>query len=355
MANPTTNKPTAPPDYDYSVSYESEHTLYALILNPVDGTAWNGAAFVDPAGAAWPTCADAMVDDGAGTYSGTFPASLPPGTYLIQSYLQVGAAPLETDPLTGTNADVSWPGSITPSPDYSVEYPSGLTVYALVLTNQGLAWNGTAFTDPDGNHPACAVAMAFNAETGRYEGSIPSGVPSGTYLVQSYLQVGASPADIDPAIGFSYVPWGAGIFPATTALFEKALVADLKLNAIITGIVAGRVFPRKRSQPSSLPALVYDIGQKTHERHLDGPNGIARCRVIIHCMSRRAIDAKACAEQLRYRFDGFSGLLGAVEIVESWLSNDPDDYEPNDDGSDAGTFSVPCAFLFRYRETIPVR
>lgn len=340
---------------DYTVSYESGHKLYALAINPVDDTAWNGAAFVDPSGAAWPNCAEAMADDGAGTYSGSLPASLPPGTYLVQSYLQVGAAPAESDPLTGTNSDVSWPGSVAPAPDFSVEYPSGFTVYALVMTGQGLAWDGTAFTDPDGQHPQCGVPMTFNAETGRYEGSIPSGVPSGTYLVESYLQVGGSPADPDPTIGFSYVPWGSGVFPPTTALFEKALVADLKFNAIITGIVAGRVFPGKLSQSTSLPALVYDIGQKTHERHLDGPNGIARCRVLIHCMSRRAIDAKACAEQLRYRFDGFQGLLGTVEIVESWLSDDPDDYTPNDDGSDAGTFSVPAAFLFRYRESIPAR
>jgi hypothetical protein len=340
---------------DYSVDYESGHTLYALAINPVDEMAWNGSAFVDPSGTNWPACSVLMTDDGAGTYSGSLPASLPPGTYLVQSYLQVGGTPAESDPLTGTNADVSWPGSTTPAPDYSVEYPSGLTVYALVLTGAGLAWNGTAFADPDGQHPQCSVPMTFNATTGRYEGSIPSGVPSGTYLVQSYLQVGGSPADIDPVIGFSFVPWGSGVFPPTTALFEKALVADLKLNAIITGIVAGKVFPGKLPQPSALPALVYDIGQKTHERNLDGPNGIARCRVLIHCMGRRAIDAKACAEQLRYRFDGFQGPLGTVEIVESWLSDDPDDYEPNVDGSDAGTFSVPAAFLFRYRETIPAR
>jgi hypothetical protein len=242
--------------------------------------------------------------------------------------------------------------------DFTTPYQSGLTVYDLVFNSvDRTAWDGSAFVDPAGaTWPTCADPMDDDG-AGTYSGSMPAGLPTGTYLVQAYLQLGAAPADSDPLVGFSFLSWaGTGSSPpATTALFEKALVADMKLNSVITGIVAGRVFPGKLPQGASLPALVYDIGQKTHERNLDGPNGIARCRVLIHAMSRRAIDCKAVAEQLRYRFDGFQGLLGTVEIVESWLSDDPDDYVPNDDGSDSGTFSVPAAFLFRYRETIPAR
>lgn len=242
------------------------------------------------------------------------------------------------------------------SGEYSVKYDSGLIVYSLVF-NPGdrTAWNGTALVDPTGvAWSTCADPMTDDG-AGNYSGILPDALPSGTFLVQAYLQLAGTPADSDPLVGFSYVPWGGGESPDTTALFEKALVADLKLNAIISGIVGPRVFPGKLPQPDNLPAIVYDIGTKTHERNLDGPCGIARCRVLIHCMSLRAIDAKACAEQLRYRFDGYQGLLGTVEIVESWLSNDPDDYEPTTAGADSGTFSVPAAFLFRYRETIPAR
>jgi hypothetical protein len=266
---------------------------------------------------------------------------------------------VETDPLTGTAEGVDWLGAgggpTPPEPDFGVAYPPGFTVYALVLTDTGLAWDGAAFAPVVGNRPACAIPMVYNATNGRYEGFIPEGLPEGVYRVESSLQLGATPGDDDPVIGYEYLSWGSGEAAATAALFEKALVTDLKLNTVLAGLVGVRIFPGHAPQGAPLPRLVYEVTAKGHEKHLDGPNGIARARVLVHCQSASMLDAKACAEQMRWRYDGFQGYLGQVAIVESWLDDDPDDFDPAADGSDDGTYSCPCAFLFRYRESIPPR
>jgi hypothetical protein len=87
----------------FSVAYDPDFTLYALVLDPSD-RAWNGTAFVDPAGAR-PTCDVPMVYDApTGTYVGTVPSSLPSGptgTYTVRSYLQLGATPDDGDPVVG--------------------------------------------------------------------------------------------------------------------------------------------------------------------------------------------------------------------------------------------------------------
>jgi hypothetical protein len=98
---------------DYTVSYQSGLTIYSLVFDP-SGNAWNGSAFVDRS-ANWALCSMPMTDDGAGTYSGSMPASLASGTYLVQSYLQITATPLETDNIVGTG-NVEWQNSASSSP-----------------------------------------------------------------------------------------------------------------------------------------------------------------------------------------------------------------------------------------------
>src|SRR5215217_6963500 len=101
--------------------------------------------------------------------------------------------------------------------DFSVSYASGLTLYALVFDAIDHAWNGTAFVDPTGVRPACAVAMVDDGL-----GTYTSSVPTGTYTVRSYLQLGATPDDDDPITGGGVVVQAGN---ATT--FESALVARL--------------------------------------------------------------------------------------------------------------------------------
>jgi hypothetical protein len=84
----------------FSVAYDAGFTIYGLPLDSFE-RAWNGTAFVDPAGVR-PTCDIPMVYDApSGTYIGDIPSSLPPGTYTAIAYLQLGGAPDDPDPPVG--------------------------------------------------------------------------------------------------------------------------------------------------------------------------------------------------------------------------------------------------------------
>ena len=109
---------------EFSTAYESGLTVYSLVFVSTDGTAWNGAAFVDPAGVAWAGCATAMTDDGAGTYSGTIPAGVPRGTYLAQAYLQLSDGPADTDPVIGTGLVFAAGSGFAPTPDPTRSTPT---------------------------------------------------------------------------------------------------------------------------------------------------------------------------------------------------------------------------------------
>ncbi len=112
---------------EFSVEYESGLTVYSLVFNQSVGTAWNGTAFVDPAGVAWPGCATAMTDDGDGTYSGTLPAGVPRGTFLSQAYLQLSDGPADTDPVIGTGLVFAAGSQAAPTPDPTRSSPTGTT------------------------------------------------------------------------------------------------------------------------------------------------------------------------------------------------------------------------------------
>jgi hypothetical protein len=112
---------------DFSVHYQSGLAVYSLAFLPTVGTAWNGSAFVASSGAAWPTCATPMADDGAGTYSGNIPAGVPAGTLLVQSYLKLGANPVDTDPVIGTGLVFATGTRSAPTPDPMRSSPTGIT------------------------------------------------------------------------------------------------------------------------------------------------------------------------------------------------------------------------------------
>lgn len=233
--------------------------------------------------------------------------------------------------------------------DFSVSYASGFTLYALVFDPVDRAWNGTAFVDPTGQRPACAVAMTDNG-LGTYTGTVPASVPSGTYAVRSYLQLGATPADDDPITGAASVVQAGN---ATT--FESALVARLKANPAITAIVGTRIYPLAIPQKGQLPALVYAIPSTDRVRNLAGAAGVATARVLIDARATTYAVVKQLQELLR-QYDGFSGTLaGDVVVMNTRMDDQGDEFEwPAGTGTDVGTHHLTLTFNFKYRESIPV-
>ncbi len=291
-----------------------------------------------------------------GAYEGDIPAGVPGGVLLVQTYLQVGGSEDDSDPLIGTRP-LGWSGTTVRQADFSVPYDSGFTVYGLVFDG-GLAWNGTGFVDPTGQRSSCAIEQDYDSDTGTYDGFLPTGMPVGTYLVQSYLQLGGSEADSDPIIGFGEIDWpGAPLAPPTSGLFEQALASRLATDAVIVDLVADRISPAKLAQTiavASGPAVTYRIARSSNEHNLDGPNGIVNAYVELRAFGLSYGDVRMLKEQFRQMFDGFKGLLSpVVKVIETSQQDDPDLYDFPDDGSDEGTHQDAAEYLFRYRVTLP--
>ncbi|MBN1508734.1 MAG: hypothetical protein JW955_17935 [Sedimentisphaerales bacterium] len=98
---------------EIQADYNSGNVLYAVIRNPA-GQVWCVAAQVfETWGAAGHTAADydvPMIDTGGSHYIGAFDSGIPAGSYAIQVFRQVGAAPVDGDPLVSSR-QILWTGS----------------------------------------------------------------------------------------------------------------------------------------------------------------------------------------------------------------------------------------------------
>lgn len=150
-------------------------------------------------------------------------------------------------------------------------------------------------------------------------------------------------------------PLNSGPPGTALALFEAALVAQLKGDDAVDQLVAGRVYPLVIPQGKATPAIVYAIGSNERVRGLSGPSGVATATVHLDARSVAYGDCKAIQECLR-QYDGFRGSLGGIcPVLFTLLDDQADAYEWPDDGSGQGTQHLMLTFKFKYRETLPVQ
>ncbi len=95
------------------VDYSSGSTLYGVVRDGA-GQVWHvaGQAF-ETWGAGGHAAADydvALADTGGSHYVGSFDENVPPGSYSIQVFHQLGANPANTDPLVSSR-QILWTGS----------------------------------------------------------------------------------------------------------------------------------------------------------------------------------------------------------------------------------------------------
>ncbi len=137
--------------------------------------------------------------------------------------------------------------------------------------------------------------------------------------------------------------------------FETAINTALRANATLTGLVGTKIRPTNPAEKDLPPSLTFSVSKKAREQSLDGPIGVCRCRLSLVARSLDYDVCKAIKEALRNMLDGFVGDLSGVAIVEASMADESDVYEQPADGSDQGTFEVPCEFFVRFREPLPVR
>lgn len=140
--------------------------------------------------------------------------------------------------------------------------------------------------------------------------------------------------------------------PIAAVSIRKAVAAALAEEPTIAALVGDRIFPLfvPLVETEEFPALTYQLVSLTRSRHLRGPNGLARARVQITCISRNTDDADALADAVRV-FDGFVGVLGGIAVVvETILDDERDRKVDAGDNSQCPYILTYFDFVFRFRE-----
>jgi hypothetical protein len=112
--------------------------------------------------------------------------------------------------------------------EIQAQYASGHTLYAVIRSRSGQVWRPVqqAFESwGQSGHTAGDYDIALTDRTGSlYVGDFDLGIPSGSYCVQVFRQLGATPADTDTLVSSRDIVWtGTGELTATKILANKAV------------------------------------------------------------------------------------------------------------------------------------
>jgi uncharacterized protein DUF3168 len=114
------------------------------------------------------------------------------------------------------------------------------------------------------------------------------------------------------------------------------LTAYLKADVTINATVSGRVFPNVVPQGTAFPSISYNQVSGVRLRNLPlGPTGRAMPRITINSWAVRYQDARALADAVRLRLNGFTGVIGSMTGCRITLDNEFDTFE-----EEAGTNGI---------------
>jgi hypothetical protein len=135
------------------------------------------------------------------------------------------------------------------------DYASGNVLYAVIRNHAGQVWHlATQVFESWGasDHTADDYDITLTDKSGsRYVGSFDAEVPPGSYSIQVFRQVGASPADVDTLVCSREAIW-TGTGELTTA----KILANKSVQDKVTGTVE---YYDDDSQTVLLTLMPYDL------------------------------------------------------------------------------------------------
>lgn len=111
------------------------------------------------------------------------------------------------------------------------QFPTGSTLYAVLLNASGQPWNGAAFdsTPTAGEWTSYDIAMTEDSTTGHYRGTMPV-VAAGAYSYHVHLQVAGAPATTDPVVWVDVGEWNGTGWGVATSVW--AGITQAAMNSI---------------------------------------------------------------------------------------------------------------------------
>jgi hypothetical protein len=140
----------------------------------------------------------------------------------------------------------------------------GLTLYAVLLTSSGQAWDGSAFVSIDGDDWGLYALGMAEAAAGIYLATMPA-VAAGVYSYVVYERAGGSPATSDAQRGAGWLAWdgSAEIAPLVPQEIANALKLAPAAGTPAAGSVLAELAAILEDTGTTLPALIGGLSGAT--------------------------------------------------------------------------------------------
>lgn len=118
------------------------------------------------------------------------------------------------------------------------------------------------------------------------------------------------------------------------------------LSSMTPNGAGDRYYPSKAPQKVSKPYVVFEKISGERVQNITGPSGQARPRIRIHVYGDTYSSVKILCNQIRRRMNGFSGLMGTIQVKACSIITETDLYE-----DETNTFHNVLDFLVSHVET----
>lgn len=124
---------------------------------------------------------------------------------------------------------------------------------------------------------------------------------------------------------------------------EEAIYSVLSSTPIVTDQINTRIYPVQAKQNPTYPFVVYSLVSDRSLQWLSGPGGMYWSRFQFDCYGRSYRQAKNLAYSLRDVWDGYSAIVGSVDICRVSYVTMVDDFAPV-----TGLYLVTVDFRIQY-------
>lgn len=115
---------------------------------------------------------------------------------------------------------------------------------------------------------------------------------------------------------------------------EEGLVAHLKADATIVGLVGERIYHEKLPQKPIYPAIAYARTSTERTMTLAGPTSLTQVRLALDVWASTSAEMKSVAGAVRAAVSGVTGNLGGTSIQHCTYESEADLSEFEGDRAD---------------------
>lgn len=132
---------------------------------------------------------------------------------------------------------------------------------------------------------------------------------------------------------------------------EEGLVTYLGQSAGVPDLIGTRLRPNRLKQSDVLPAVTYTVISKVTDYGLDSSSGLPVKRLQLDVWASTYVSAQTVADKLRFLLDGYRGSMGDVVVQCSRVEDVRDDYVPDPQQDDKGTYLISLDIALACEET----